>query len=976
VALAAEWFSLADRLTARHVRDIERAVGHNAPQMIEARLLRAEALILRKSSRERGLDELRELEKASHTPGWTLPQRAALIRLRASAFHFDDRIDSASALVVRGLSLLEDGGETDDPEYATLLIWRSRHLRGGRRIAESIELLERSCRILECAGGPDDPRLLDARDYLASSIGIAGDRGRAVALYDRLLEDQRRVYGDRAPRLIDTFYRMTGELSEVGRIEDARRYCREGLTIAEDGQTYSLAKEVLMYAVLGILAMQMEDFAEAESVLSKTITLLSTNYAMDSETILYPRMNRAGVLYNLGRFEEAERELRAMAAPIEERHSTTLAISSGHWRGLCALARGDTASALAFLRRASEEDRDYRVQESRGGPVASTGLVDTPLALCHWLSGRSREAFALALRVEADSRQEIRRVSRAVSDADALALETVREDGLGLVLTALLAGRASSNEAESAFDAVVRSRAVILDAITARHIGSRTSKDSTAHAIADSLETLESVLTWHAMRPSDDTGVERDSLERRRRALTAQLASCAPLFALPYDGAVIGSKELRAALGARTLLVSFVRFDRHEEPAGSAFDDRRTRPWYLAFTLSSAASPVRVVDLGPADVLDAQIARWRDLAEGRDDLREIALARRALGDSLRARLWDSTAPPGSDLERVWVVPDGAVTLLPFAALPASRGGFVIESSAPIGYLTAERDLASAGSRQRRGDGLLVLGDPDFMVSRPVNAKLVSRRSPAAGWMRLAGAAETYRGKTSNCEEFRDLRFVPIAQSGAEARDIEALTLRMGWPCAVLVGPDASEESFKRLAPHRRIVHVASHGFALSDQCRKQLAHRETPLVRAGIALAGANRRNEAVGSEDGILTAEEVASLDLKDVECVVLSSCEGGIGEVVTGEGVLGMRRAFYEAGAGTLVSALWRVDDASTRAWMRQFYGDLLGGVPDPTLAAHRASLETLRRMKRSKMEPAPALWAPFVVSGFTAPGGAATR
>ena len=97
-----------------------------------------------------------------------------------------------------------------------------------------------------------------------------------------------------------------------------------------------------------------------------------------------------------------------------------------------------------------------------------------------------------------------------------------------------------------------------------------------------------------------------------------------------------------------------------------------------------------------------------------------------------------------------------------------------------------------------------------------------------------------------------------------------------------------------------------------------------PGLLSGVALAGANRPPEP-GQDDGILTATEVAELDLSGVELVALSACETGLGESAGGEGVLGLQRAFQEAGVGSVVASLWSVDDAATRAMMERFYQDL---------------------------------------------------
>jgi CHAT domain-containing protein len=113
---------------------------------------------------------------------------------------------------------------------------------------------------------------------------------------------------------------------------------------------------------------------------------------------------------------------------------------------------------------------------------------------------------------------------------------------------------------------------------------------------------------------------------------------------------------------------------------------------------------------------------------------------------------------------------------------------------------------------------------------------------------------------------------------------------------------------------------------------------------SGVALAGANRRAKAAPTdEDGVLTAEEVASLDLSAAELVVLSACESGLGTVVDGEGVFGLRRAFEVAGARRLVLSLWRVRDDDAQFWMRAFYE--AQGRTSGDVAAGAASLHLLR-------------------------------
>jgi CHAT domain-containing protein len=165
--------------------------------------------------------------------------------------------------------------------------------------------------------------------------------------------------------------------------------------------------------------------------------------------------------------------------------------------------------------------------------------------------------------------------------------------------------------------------------------------------------------------------------------------------------------------------------------------------------------------------------------------------------------------------------------------------------------------------------------------------------------------------------------------------------------------DRALEARLKAACSPRLLHLATHGFFLPDQPYdpNTISHTlgtmslqgadmgrmlgpelENPLLRSGLALARVNTwlrgGNPPQEAEDGLLTAEDVSGLDLLDTELVVLSACETGLGEVRTGEGVFGLRRAFVLAGAKTLVMSLWKVPDLATAVLMERFYHNLLRG------------------------------------------------
>jgi CHAT domain-containing protein len=259
---------------------------------------------------------------------------------------------------------------------------------------------------------------------------------------------------------------------------------------------------------------------------------------------------------------------------------------------------------------------------------------------------------------------------------------------------------------------------------------------------------------------------------------------------------------------------------------------------------------------------------------------------------------------------------------------------------------------------------------------------------------LASSA-SFRGGRSACGDFQSRRFDPLPASVKEVDEVvtlwnQARTARLEAaqsqkaPTADsvrLLGSAASEAAFKAEAPGRRVLHLATHGFFLGGRCASALDRstasphagastsvaRENPLLLSGLILAGANHRNVAApGQEDGVLTAEEVAALNLNGVQWAVLSGCDTGVGEVRVGEGVFGLRRAFQVAGARTVIMSLWPVEDEATRLWMTSLYEGRLMKALSTADAVREASLAVLRNRRTKDLSAHPFHWAGFVAAG----------
>jgi CHAT domain-containing protein len=426
--------------------------------------------------------------------------------------------------------------------------------------------------------------------------------------------------------------------------------------------------------------------------------------------------------------------------------------------------------------------------------------------------------------------------------------------------------------------------------------------------------------------------------EARERVEAAERAVVEHNPATGGTGAEVTWRQVREALPAGAVLVAFARYLRQPVTVAKGAEGV---PSYLMFVSAAGTEPL-AVPLGPAAEIEDAVMAWQTEISRRlprDPLRaaEAEASCRLAGERVRSAIWDPIAERIGQAETVYVVPESMLHLVHFDAMPRKGGGYLIEARPAIHQLTAEKDLLTSPRAGSRGTGLLAMGGAAF------DRQARGGRTPAEPGSQVRAAT-----RRPTCPEFQSIRFAPLAHTDAEVREVarafhraEASTSSR-HATVVLRGESSTEASFRTLAPGKRILHLATHGFFLGESCRPvgpadrgigglvgttevapAPSTADSPLQLAGLALAGANQRASAANpADDGILTAEEIALLNLQGVEWAVLSACDSGAGTVAIGEGVLGLRRAFLIAGARSVIMSLWAVDDAAGRAWMKALY------------------------------------------------------
>lgn len=399
-------------------------------------------------------------------------------------------------------------------------------------------------------------------------------------------------------------------------------------------------------------------------------------------------------------------------------------------------------------------------------------------------------------------------------------------------------------------------------------------------------------------------------------------------------------------------------------------NDWTHKPRYAAYMLHPSGE-LRWADLGESEIIDTAVKLFREaIADRRADVRQRA---RELDLLTMAKV----RPMVGKMKRLIVSPDGELQLVPLGALIDETDRYLVERY-EISYVTSGRDLLRFGGTTANREASLVVGDADFGAS--------------------PGSAPSHAAFT-RANEMASLRFERLPGTSEEAKAIGAI---LGVSDdRILTGRSATEAGVKNVSGPR-ILHIATHGFFLQDSTESSLrvslapnsqsVHSQDPLLRSGLALAGFNRRREAAGANDGVLTALEVAGLDLWGTELVVLSACETGVGDVLRSHGVFGLRRALVLAGSESQVMTLWRVADEPTKELMVSWYEQLIRGrsraeaMRQVQLAALRGEPLPMTNQPLRGIEPLtaqdsatdpqrigtthPYYWASLIVSGQTGP------
>ncbi len=306
--------------------------------------------------------------------------------------------------------------------------------------------------------------------------------------------------------------------------------------------------------------------------------------------------------------------------------------------------------------------------------------------------------------------------------------------------------------------------------------------------------------------------------------------------------------------------------------------------------------------------------------------------------TLSQLIWKPLEKELKGIKNVYFAPAGQLHNIAIEHLPSSDSTFIAEQ---INFyrLSSTRQLVMIKDKSHIKEAVLYGGlkyDADTTA-------LVVENKKYTDIPRDLNIQHTFYPDSLNLRD--GAKYLPATK--IEAEQIKQALENTRLQPALYMDLRGTEESFKALSGKNiSMLHIATHGFYWTETEARQTKDldflmmgdnnqsryvEDKALTRSGLLLSGANIALKGnplpEGLEDGILTAKELAGLDLRGLDLVVLSACQTGLGEI-TGDGVFGLQRGFKKAGANTLLMSLWKVDDNATQLLMTQFYKNLLAG------------------------------------------------
>jgi tetratricopeptide (TPR) repeat protein len=885
----------------------------------------------------------------------------------------------------------------EHPDTATSLNNLAALYQGMGKYAKAEPLYQEALRICQKVLGKERPDTAFALNNLADLYREMGEYAKAEPLCQEALRIRQKVLGSEHPDTASSLnnlgelYQAMGEYPKAEPLlQEALRVHQKVLGSEHPDTAQSLNNLALLYKAMGEYAKAEPLYQEALRIWQKVLgpEHPETASSLDNLANLYQAMGeypKAEPLY-----QEALRIRQKVLWPEHPDTATSLNNLAELYQAMGEYAKAepllqealrirqkvlgkehpDTATSLNNLAALYLDMQEYAkaepllqealriFQKVLGSEHPYTASSLDNLALLEFDLGRIDEATDLARQASAAELTILSKIFSFTSEQQRLAYMEIFNP---FTVFSFLKG----TEADLAA-AVLRYKGVVLDSIVEDRLLAEASEGSEDQKLVEQLNLdrsqLGQLLLQPAQKLSAETNRRIEVLEGEVEKIEGQLAQH-----------VAGLGQARHALGVRleqvqptipndSALIEYLRY-------GHYLGKGKWEPSYGAIVLFTKGAPLWI-PLAKAKDVEHLVRRYGTLVRGSPQEEELSANLQALYEAVWAPIGQALP---SQTKRIIISPDGQLNFISFATLLTNDKQFLSQRYS-VQYVASGRDLLREPKPSIARE-VVLFANPDFgLASAPILAKADN-----------VSGSKSIRG--SEKRDVEDWSFESLDGTQKESDELIKQFAEWGWTPTDFTAKEATKEALLKIhSPY--ILHLATHGFfakedptsvdtgpevLLNDRQRvTKSKFFKNPMHRSGLALAGAQTTIEAwkrgevpLVENDGILTAEDVSTLDLQGTWLVTLSACDTGSGEARAGEGVMGLRRGFIQAGAQNLLMTLWPISDEVTVQIMSDFYdaAHKTGNAPQALAEVQRDWLIKLRTEKG--LAEAVNLAGPFIMS-----------
>jgi CHAT domain-containing protein len=830
-------------------------------------------------------------------------------------------------------------------------------------ITASAEHLQKGIGILEKTA-PRDGRLVPNYRLWAKVLTYQGDYDRAAKVLQKSLDLAIALFGERSAATSECLVSLGEFRKSMGNNKEAADLFEKVLEIKRE--IYG-AKAFQTAKAMQFLAMVQDPMSPRKiELLSGALEIYEKSIGRDNPALLSTLSHLAETHNKQGNKKQAEKYLKRAIATGEKMGPDSPLIMGVH--ALLAtiyLDNGEYDKAEKSLKKIRPflEKALGKSSPSNAHMLGALGIIDAA-------KGRYEASHGNLLKALGIQDQYIDQVMGFESEERKLSYLIQMNKGLNYFLSNMVLHlNKDQNAVRAGLDVWLRRKGIILDAQQrfqeALVYGENEKAVQTFQELASVRAQISKLVFSQEYQQEPERMQKRlDDLNARKKVLESELSRLSRAYALDKKKSKADARQVATTLPAGSALIEFARIKVADFKKGK---DTWLPDRYLVFIIHAAPNDtVRMIDLGEAEKIDQAIQQFKKAVTNLDDLEGHEAA--AQGLILYNIVFSPIEKELGGVRTIFVAPDGNLNLIPFEVLNTPDGRYLIDDYT-FNYLSSGRDLLGVSSRKSTTGKALLLGDPDFDLGtkqktselRKLKLKLPIEKQP--------------NQRSVDC---RGLNFTPLDGTRDEVKAIGKILGNQRTRS--YLGSQALEEIlFRTDSPS--ILHLATHGFFLNNVDFNAVMGRpgimpedapdlkvENPLLRSGLALAGANQafKVSSQGYYDGLLTAEKILGLKLRNTNLVVLSACETGLGEVKNGEGVYGLRRAFSQAGAKGIVMSMWSVPDEETKELMVNFYKNIAAGKIPPSQALRQAALKQKQICQERYGHTNPLFWGAFVYLG----------